>query len=217
MNIKWLGHACFLITTKTGIKILHDPYKDMFGYKLPKDLQVDYVLSSHNHNDHNYTASLQPGFQLIDIYGPTATADVTFNGILSYHDDLGGELRGDNAIYHYSVDDLTIAHLGDLGHLLDDNQLNQLKNIDILFLPVGGGYTIDGKLAAKVANQIKPKVIIPMHYRTRALGPLAFKFKSVKDFTRAYNKTVNKVKTVTISQQSIDKLADVIILDYRHK
>lgn len=217
MNIKWLGHACFLITTENGSKILHDPYKDMFGYKLPKGLQVDYVLTSHQHSDHNYTETLLPGFQLIDTYGSTATALTTFNGTLSYHDQLGGELRGDNAIYSYVIDGLKVAHLGDLGHELEKSQLNQLKDIDILFLPVGGGYTIDGLVGSKVANQLKPKVVIPMHYRTRALGPLAFKFKSVKVFTREYNKTVNKVKTMTISKQSIDKVADVVIMDYKHK
>lgn len=217
MNIKWLGHACFLITTENGTKILHDPYKDMLGYKLPQGLKVDYVLSSHDHSDHNYTETLEPGFQLINSYGPTPTELTSFNGILSYHDDLGGEIRGDNAIYTYTVDGLTIAHLGDLGHVLTDSQLAKLTDIDILFLPVGGGYTIDGKVGSEVANQLKPKVVIPMHYRTRALGPFAFKFKSVKVFTREYNKTVNNVKTITISKQSIDKMADVIVMDYKHK
>lgn len=216
MNIKWLGHACFLITAENGTTILHDPYKDMLGYRLPKGLKVDYVVSSHAHSDHNYTAGLEPGFKLIDQYGITSE-DIEFTGTLSYHDNVCGEERGDNAIFSYSLDNLKVAHLGDLGHVLDEKQLAALQGTDILFLPVGGGYTINGSVGAKVANQINPKVVIPMHYRTRALGPFGFKFEKVTKFTHAYNKTVNKVKTITISEQSIDKLADVIIMDYKQR
>lgn len=217
MNIKWLGHACFLITAEDGTRILHDPYKDMLGYKMPKGLKVDYVVSSHNHSDHNYYLGLEPGFTLIDQYGLTETPFGVFNGVLSYHDQSSGDVRGDNAIFTYTVDGLKIAHLGDLGHKLDERQLSQLTDLDVIFLPVGGGYTIDGELGRVVANQLNPKVVIPMHYRTRALGPFGFKFKRVEDFTKKYNKTVNKVQTITISLESIDKLADVIIMDYKHK
>lgn len=216
MNIKWLGHSCFLITAANGTTVLHDPYKDMLGYKLPKDLSVDYVVSSHAHSDHNYTNGLQPGFKLIDQYGVTKE-EIEFTGTISYHDNVGGEERGDNAIFSYCLDGLKIAHLGDLGHVLDEKQVTALQDTDILFLPVGGGYTINGELGATVAKQINPKVVIPMHYRTRALGPFGFKFEKVTKFTCAYNKTVNKVKTITISEQSIDKLADVIIMDYKQR
>lgn len=217
MNIRWLGHSCFLITAENGTRILHDPYKNMMGYKLPKDLKVDYVLSSHNHSDHNYVEGLEPGYKLIDTYGVIETEFTTFNGILSFHDDKEGEERGDNAIYTYEIDGLRVAHLGDLGHKLEERQLEKLKDIDILFMPVGGGYTIDAEVGVEVAKQLNPKLIIPMHYRTRALGPFGFKFNKVTDFTHKYNETVNKVQTLTISQQSIDKMAKVIVLDYKYK
>ncbi|WOO88281.1 MBL fold metallo-hydrolase [Mollicutes bacterium LVI A0078] len=216
MNIKWLGHSCFLITAADGTTVLHDPYKDMLGYKLPKGLKVDYVLSSHAHSDHNYTEGLEPGFKLIDQYGVT-TEVIEFTGTLSYHDQVQGEERGDNAIFSYVLDGLKIAHLGDLGHVLDEKQVAALAGTDILLIAVGGGYTINGELAAEVANQVNPKIVIPMHYRTRALGPFGLKFEKVTKFTDAYNKTVNKVKTITISEQSIDKQADVIIMDYKQK
>lgn len=217
MNIRWLGHSCFLVTSEDGTTVLHDPYKDMLGYKLPKDLKVDYVVSSHAHSDHNYTEGLKPGFELINKYGITNTEKFSFIGMLSYHDKVQGEERGDNAIFSYQIDGLKVAHLGDLGHVLDEKQIAVLAEVDILFLPVGGGYTIDGEQGAVVANQIRPKIVIPMHYRTRALGPFGLKFEKVTSFTGAYNKTVNKVKTITISKQSIDKLADVIIMDYKNK
>ncbi len=215
MQIKWLGHSCFLVETNDGTRILHDPYKNMLGYKLPKDLKVDYVVSSHSHSDHNYTKGLDQRFTLVNQYGETKTAVTTFNGVLTYHDQVKGEERGDNAVFTYEVDGLRVTHLGDLGHILSTKQLAAISGTDILFLPVGGGYTIDGILGAQLANLIDPQIVIPMHYRTTALGPFAFKFKSVNQFVNEYNKTVNKTKILNVSTDSIDKLADVIILDYK--
>ncbi len=215
MKIKWYGHSCFLIETNQGIKILHDPYKNMLGYKLPNDLKVDYVVTSHEHSDHNYTDNLNPSFTLVNKYGETKTAVTTFNGVLTYHDQNGGDDRGDNAVYTYVVDNLKITHLGDLGHMLTEKQLEEVKGTDILFLPVGGGYTVDGILGSEIAQAINPKIVIPMHYRTKALGLFGFKFKSVKQFTKNYNKTVNKVNELVLSNKSIDKLADVIIMEYK--
>ncbi len=215
MNIKWLGHSCFLLESAEGIKVLHDPYKDMLGYKLPKGLRVDYVVSSHEHSDHNYTESIDQRFTLVNQYGETKTALTTFTGVLTYHDNENGEIRGDNAVFTYEIDGLRVTHLGDLGHELTTEQLTAVKGTDILFLPVGGGYTIDGIVGAKVAAAISPKIVIPMHYRTSALGPFGLKFKSVKQFTKEYNKTVNKTKELNVSVNSIGNLADVIIMDYK--
>ncbi len=215
MKIKWLGHSCFLIETQAGTKVLHDPYKNMLGYKLPEKLKVDYVVTSHEHSDHNYTEGLDQRFTLVNNYGETKTAITTFNGVLTYHDQVEGDERGDNAMFTYVVDGLRLTHLGDLGHELTAKQLEAVAGTDILFLPVGGGYTIDGKTAAAVANQINPTVVIPMHYRTRALGPFGLKFEKVTNFTKVYNKTVNKTKELTVSEASIKNLADVIVMNYR--
>lgn len=159
MNIKWLGHSCFLIESAEGIKVLHDPYKDMLGYKLPKGLKVDYVVSSHEHSDHNYTESIDQRFTLVNQYGATKTALTTFNGVLTYHDNENGEIRGDNAVFTYEIDGLRVTHLGDLGHQLTAEQIAAIDGTDILLLPVGGGYTIDGIVGPKLLQQLTRKLL----------------------------------------------------------
>ncbi len=215
MKIKWLGHASFLVTTASGTRILHDPYQDMLGYKMPRDLEVDIVLSSHDHSDHNCTTSLKPGFDFISTLGTTVKSGVIVNGISSYHDDVAGEKRGENIIFSYIVDNLKVAHLGDLGHTLTAEQIDALKGVDVLFLPVGGGYTIDGKLGVKVVQQIEPKVVIPMHYRTPALRLLGFKFKKVDSFLKEYGKDYEYKSELIINEETIDDVSDVVILDYK--
>ncbi len=98
--------------------------------------------------------------------GRSKAKGIEFKGIASYHDDAGGRLRGNNIIFCFEVDGIRVCHLGDLGHLLDDKQVKEIGSVDILLIPVGGYYTIDAKAATQVCSQLKPKVIIPMHYKT---------------------------------------------------
>jgi L-ascorbate metabolism protein UlaG (beta-lactamase superfamily) len=87
-------------------------------------------------------------------------------GINSYHDDKGGKERGSNVIYRIEMDDISVVHLGDLGHVLENKHLEELVGIDILMIPVGGKYTLDAKKAVEVISQIEPRMVIPMHYKT---------------------------------------------------
>lgn len=173
MKIKWLGHAAFLITTNSGTRIITDPYEtnDALKYGRIKE-SADIVTVSHEHTDHNNVAAVQGNPQVVR--KTTEAKGIKFKGIPTYHDDAGGSKRGNNTIFCFEVDGVNVGHMGDLGHLLSNTQAAELGKIDILLIPVGGFFTIDAKAATRVCDQLKPRVIIPMHYKTSKLDfPIA--------------------------------------------
>ncbi len=165
MKIKWLGHASFLITSDTGMKIITDPYEIGSGlsYGGIKE-SADIVTVSHDHSDHNNAASVQGNPEVVR--GTAQVKGVEFKGIPCCHDEAGGKLRGKNTIFCFEVDGIRVCHLGDLGHQLSDKQVAELGEADILLVPVGGFYTIDAGVATEVCDRLKPRVVIPMHYKT---------------------------------------------------
>ena len=184
MLIQHVGHAEFLITLESGFRIVTDPFDASVGYPVPS-LQADGVLVSHHHHDHDAVDLIGGAPQVIDYAGfHTFAPDVKVTGLLADHDDAGGAKRGKTLLFLLEAEGLHVAHLGDLGCLLSAEQLEVLGDIDILMLPVGGFYTIDADTAFRVAEQLAPRVIIPMHYRTEynASWPIA----PVEDFTRLF-------------------------------
>jgi len=175
MKIKWLGHASFLITSDAGTKIITDPYVTGgdLSYGEIKE-SADIVTVSHNHSDHNNVAAIRGNPKVVRGADTVETKGIKFKGIPCYHDEAGGNKRGNNTILCFEIDGVRVCHLGDLGHRLNDKQVAELGRIDILLIPVGGFYTIDAKVATEVCNQLKPKVIIPMHYKNDKCGfPIA--------------------------------------------
>lgn len=168
MKIKWLGHSCFKITSSRGVRILTDPFDDNVGYKIPS-VESDIVTTSHGHFDHNFVDCVNGNFEVVDKVGNFYVKDIPITGIHTYHDNEQGTKRGDNTVYVFEVDGMRVCHLGDLGHLLSADQLNTIGKVDFLLIPVGGKYTIDFNEAAEVVEQINPKCVIPMHYKTPAL------------------------------------------------
>lgn len=166
MRIKWLGHASFLVTCEDGTKIITDPYDEKFGGLGYERIQetADIVLMSHQHGDHAGKVNGNP--QVITKAGITEAKGIEFKGIASYHDQSGGKERGPNTIFCFTVDSIRVCHLGDLGHLLSDEQISEIGDVDILLIPVGGFFTIGPEEATKVVDQLKPKVVIPMHFKT---------------------------------------------------
>lgn len=158
-----------MITSDTGIKIITDPYEPAFvSRESPRYGEIkesaDIVTVSHDHGDHNNAAAVRGNPEVIR--GTTKIKGIEFKGIPTYHDDATGKLRGTNTVFCFEVDGIKICHLGDLGHQLSDRETAKLGRIDILLIPVGGFYTIDAKVATEICKQLKPKVIIPMHYKT---------------------------------------------------
>ena len=169
MIITWQGQSCFKIQDKVGsegITLVTDPFDKSLGLKVP-NFEADIVTVSHDHYDHNNVAAFRGTPKVIKNAGEYDIKGVMIEGVLSYHDASQGKERGNNIIYRIEMDDITICHLGDLGHVLDNKQLERLEGIDILLVPVGGKYTLDAKLAVEVISQIEPRIVIPMHYKTK--------------------------------------------------
>ena len=173
MQITRLGHSCFKIQTKTTageVTIVTDPYNKEIGFRMSKTT-ADIATVSHDHYDHNKVKEVHGDPFVVNGPGEYEVKNIFIHGVASFHDQQEGKERGGNIIYvvKFLDEDITIAHLGDLGHVLSDEQLEHLEKIDILLIPVGGKYTIDAKEAVEVINQIEPRIVIPMHYKTTGL------------------------------------------------
>lgn len=163
MRIKWLGHAAFLITADDGTRIITDPFGSYAGLSyVPISETAEIVLISHQHGDHT-GGTVNGGPRIIDRPGTTTVGGTEFKGIASHHDQSGGSDRGENIIFRFTLDGISVCHLGDLGHVLSEEQVAEIGEVDILMIPVGGFYTIDASEADRVCEQLEPKVIIPMH------------------------------------------------------
>jgi L-ascorbate metabolism protein UlaG (beta-lactamase superfamily) len=167
MKVKWLGHASFLISSEAGLKIITDPYPQGSGLSYtPITEAADIVTMSHDHFDHNNVSSVPGKPQVVTGSGVKTVKGVQFRGIDTYHDGSQGKERGDNTAFCFPVDGIKLCHLGDLGHRLSREQISEMGSIDILFIPIGGVFTIDAKMAGTVVDDLKPKVVMPMHYKT---------------------------------------------------
>ncbi len=176
VTLTWLGQSCFVLATAAGTRVVIDPIPKGIGYELPVGLRADVVTISHEHFDHN-NAGLVAGHPRV-LRGLTAdkkgwtkvnekVKDIAIRTVGVYHDDKQGAERGLNTVFIFEVAGLRIAHLGDLGHLLDDKQLSAIGSVDVVLVPVGGGFTIDADRATRVIDQLRPRlVVVPMHYRT---------------------------------------------------
>lgn len=162
MEITWIGHSCFKIE-KNGYSIITDPYEDGYvpGLK-PLREHANMVLCSHDHGDHNARSKVK-----IEEGG---ACPFSITKIETWHDDVKGAKRGRNTIHIISDGKTRVAHLGDLGCDLEEDQIMQLKGVDVCLIPVGGFYTIDGRQAADLAYELQPKIVIPMHYRDDRAG-----------------------------------------------
>lgn len=165
MLIKYLGHSSFFIRSSHGTKILTDPFDGSIDYK-PYEGAVDITTISHIHGDHSYLKNLPKNTTILDSVGYYNFNDIKITGILSYHDKYQGALRGNNIIFLIEIDGYRICHLGDLGHILNNDEIINLGDIDVLFVPIGGNITLGGKEASVLCQKVNPKIIIPMHYKT---------------------------------------------------
>jgi L-ascorbate metabolism protein UlaG (beta-lactamase superfamily) len=210
MKIKWLGHSSFLITSDTGTRIITDPYYTTRAGLNYGEIEesADIVTVTHNHADHNNVSAVR-GKPAV-VRGTAEVKGIKFKGIPTYHDDVGGKSRGGNTILCFEVDGIRVCHLGDLGHQLSDKQATDLGTVDILFIPAGGYFTIDVKSATQLCNRLKPKVIIPMHFRNDKCDyPIA----GVEEFLQG-KKEVSRLDTseVEFKQGELPASTQIIVL-----
>lgn len=171
MHIQWLGHSCFKLQDKIGpdgVTLVTDPFDSSVGLKMP-NFEADIVTVSHDHYDHNNVKGLRGTPFVITSAGEYDIKGIAVHGTESFHDNQSGKEKGTNIIYRIEVEDISISHLGDLGHVLDNKQLELLQGTDILLIPVGGKYTLDAKKAVEVIAQVEPRIVIPMHYKVDGL------------------------------------------------
>ena len=161
MKLTWYGHACFQLEWDQG-SVVFDPYLPDYipGMVLPP-LEADAVFCSHGHGDHSYAEGVSI---------PAAPREIRARQVSCWHDNAHGALRGPNTITLVEAEGKTAAHLGDLGHLLSGEQLQALGEVDLLMIPVGGFYTIDAAEAKQITELIRPRIIVPMHYRNGDKG-----------------------------------------------
>lgn len=185
MLFQHIGHAEFLIENENGVRIVTDPYDASCGYPL-HSVYADIALVSHHHHDHDAVDNLKGKPLVIDTAGVSMPeAEVKITAIRGFHDDAGGNKRGETLLFLIETEGLRIVHLGDLGCELNEEQIRILKNPDVLMIPVGGFFTIDAKQARVTAEQLGTQVILPMHYRTEYNRD--WPISGPEDFIKLYN------------------------------
>ena len=210
MKLRWLGHSCFLLTSRNGTRILTDPFNAMVGYRLP-EVEADVVTTSHDHGDHNHVKAVKGRFTHLNAPGRFSVRDVEIRGVSTFHDDAGGLKRGKNVVFRFDVDGVGVCHLGDLGHPLTAKQLEEIGPVDVLLVPVGGKFTVDYQGAAGVVKQLKPKVVIPMHYRTKRLQ---FYLDGPEKFLEVMGGRNLGKQEIELNKNSLDEMAGTFQLEY---
>lgn len=167
MKIRYLGHSCFFLADGAGTSIVTDPYSGI-GFPIPKVLASG-VTVSHQHFDHNNINAVGGRPAVFDREGSFQLGAVSISAVSSYHDEVHGLKRGKNLIFKLNMDGLNVCHLGDLGENCSRALIEKLLPVDILLIPVGGNYTIDAARAKEYVDCLKPKIVIPMHYKVPGL------------------------------------------------
>ncbi len=219
-RLQWLGHSTFVLTSSQGAKILIDPVSNSTGYTITPQSGVEVVTVSHEHGDHNNVA-MATGSPLI-LRGLTSSGwnpidqtvkSVRIRTVSSYHDNTSGTQRGRNTITVFEVDGLRIVHLGDLGHTLSPEAITAIGTPDVIMIPVGGFYTIDAAEATAVIDQLKPKIVIPMHYKTPKNSP-TWPGATVDAFLVGKNEQRPNSTTITLTKNTLPAQTTVMIPNY---
>lgn len=164
MDITWYGHACFRLSER-GVVVVTDPFGEDLGYTRPR-IRADAVTISHDHTGHNNRVGFRGGPRFFGGPGEYEVNGAFITGIATYHDGRSGAVRGRNTVFVFQFDGVTVCHLGDLGHVPAQDEVEALSDVDVLLVPVGGLHTIDAPKAAEVISLIEPRLVIPMHYKT---------------------------------------------------
>lgn len=214
MEITYFGHSCFKIKTKTAT-VITDPYDpEMVGFKYPKEM-ADIVTISHGHQDHNFLERIDGSPFVVNGPGEYEVKDVSIFGIGSYHDAKDGAERGENTIYLIEAEGLRLCHLGDLGRKITTAEEEEINGVDILFVPVGGFFTIGPAEAVEVIRAIEPKMVMPMHFKATGINEQAFgKLVGLEDFLKEMGiATVQPQPKLVISPDKLPVEPMVVVLE----
>lgn len=208
MEITWHGHACFRLYQR-GASVVTDPYEKDIGYELPR-LRADIVTVSHDHPGHRYAKGVRNRKLVISGPGEYEINDVFITGVATFHDGKKGKARGRNTAYLFDFGGLKICHLGDLGHVPSQTEIEALNSVGVLLIPVGGVSTINAAQAAEVVSLLEPNVVIPMHYK---LPSLAFKLDPVTKFVKAMGlDDVSPQESLSVIKTNLPEETQVVLL-----
>lgn len=209
LEITYLGHACFKVESG-GLSVVFDPVDEESGYVFDEKIKCNKVIISHNHKDHS-------NLDLVEIVDEEKASEIPYMQIKTFHDNNLGAKRGQNMVTVLDINDYRVCHLGDLGHDLSSVNIDEIGNIDVLFIPCGGNYTIDGKQAAYISRKVDTSIVIPMHYKT---SRSTLNIDDISEFWNAISdlnprEVPNKI---TISRSDFarlekDKIKDILVMD----
>jgi len=212
MELTWLGHACFRIRGRDAT-VLTDPCPKDTGYAIGKQT-ANIVTLSHDHPDHSNVAAVSGSPRVIAGPGEYEVGGVLISGVRTYHDAHSGVELGKNTAYLIEIDGVRICHLGDIGHVPTQDQIEELSGADILLIPVGGHTTIDAAAAAKTVSLLEPRVVVPMHYATPALKER--RLDGIERFLKELGlKSVQPEPKIAVNRGGISGETRTVVLDYR--
>ena len=210
MEISWLGHSCFQLRGK-NVTLITDPFSPQPEHSLGK-INAPIVTISHNHPGHNFAGGVDGDPRIVRGPGEYEISDVLITGVASYHDNKHGQELGRNTIYVIHMDDLIVCHLGDLGHILQEEQLEEVADADVLLIPIGGQHTINATQAAEVISQVEPHIVIPMHY-SPSIGDVP---NPLDKFCREMGiEALNPQPKLSITRSALPAETQVVILSSR--
>lgn len=211
MQIKYIGHASFFLKTKDA-RVVTDPYDPkMVGLKFPKT-EADIVTISHHHGDHDYKDGISGEPLVIDWPGEYEKNGVRIFGYKSFHDNKQGAERGENILFKFEVENISILHCGDMGVVPNQELLDEIGDVDILMVPVGGFYTIGPDEATEVVKKIEPSLVIPMHYNDPALDQKTFgKLVPLADFLKKFGmEKPEMIDQLTIKKEELGEEIKIV-------
>jgi L-ascorbate metabolism protein UlaG (beta-lactamase superfamily) len=218
MTITYHGHSTFKIKGKIGT-LVTDPFDEYIGFELPR-ISTDIATISHDHKDHANTKLLSGTARrgnpfIVAEPGEYEVGGISVFGVKTFHDKSSGAERGSNIVFTALIDGIRVCHLGDLGHELTPEQLEEIGSVDVLLCPVGGTYTIDPELAVKTIRAIEPGIVIPMHYKTSDHNQDVFgELKTLEDFLKVYGVDPAPIAKLDLSSKAqVPSETELVVLD----
>lgn len=216
MEITYHGHSTFKLKGKKGT-LVTDPYGDFVGFSLPT-LSADMVTISHHHPDHDNakkvggTARRERPF-IVDTAGEYEVGGISVFGVPTFHDGTQGSERGPNTIFTILIDDVRICHLGDLGHILSNEQVSDIGAIDVVLCPVGGKFTINPAQAVENIHLLEPSYVIPMHFKTPEHDPKVFaEMGTLAQFLKEYGAEPQPLKSLSVDKGKMPEETELVVL-----
>lgn len=215
MQITYHGHSCFKLKGELG-SVVTDPFDDKtVGIPLAR-LNAEIVTISHNHNGHNAKEKVKGTNKrenpfIIDFPGEYEVGGISVFGTKTFHDQVEGAEKGNNIVFKFLIDGLSVCHLGDLAHQLDEKQLDAIGMIDVLFLPVGGPFSLMNDEAIKVANAISPSILIPMHYSDNSY-PNDTGVKPLEQFLQSFGVSAEPEDKLIVEKDRLPEEMQLVVL-----